>query len=100
VFDEKNSRIAKLPDVVGSSLTWEELTALVFQGAIFGKGREDGRWLLTYWDNQDACWCECVEETRVLQAQGVVRVTDPATAVASARACTGRYTAPEDRGAH
>jgi hypothetical protein len=82
VFDEKESRIAKLPDVNASSLTWEELTALVFQGAIFGKGREDGRWLLTYWDKQDACWCECVEETQfgefqtALQALGEVR--DPA----------------------
>ena len=44
-FDDKESRIAKLSDVDASSLTWEELTALVFQGAIFGKGREDGRWL-------------------------------------------------------
>jgi len=34
VFDDKESRIAKLSDVVGSSLTWEELTALVFQGAV------------------------------------------------------------------
>ena len=43
VFDDKESRIAKLSDVDASSLTWDELTALVFQGAIFGKGREDGR---------------------------------------------------------
>ena len=79
VFDDKESRIAKLSDVDGSSLTWEELTALVFQGAIFGKGREDGRWLLTYWDEADACWCECVDETQfgefkaALQLQGAVR---------------------------
>ena len=79
VFDDKDSRIAKLPEVVGSSLTWEELTALVFHGSIFGKGREDGRWVLFYWDSEDECWCECVDDAQfgelktVLEVQGVVR---------------------------
>ena len=45
MFDDKEARIAKLPDVVGSSLTWEELTALVFQGSVFGKGRDDGNFM-------------------------------------------------------
>ena len=79
VFDDKDARVAKLPDVVGSSLTWEELTALVFQGSVFGKGRDDGCWVLSYWDKEDACWCECVDDTqfgdfkKALQAQRVVR---------------------------
>jgi hypothetical protein len=79
VFDDKDARVAKLPDVVGSSLTWEELTALVFQGSVFGKGRDDGCWVLASWDEEDACWCECVDDTqfgdfkKTLQAQRVVR---------------------------